>query len=1047
MCFALLALCGALSASAQTRSSRDFDFDQRVFETVGNDDQIPNGVVTALAQDAQGALWIGTQSGLIRYDGHGYARFRHDRDDPGSIGGDFVFSLAIGADGRVWTGSEVNGVSVLDPATGRFTRFQHVPGHRDGIGPGNIFAIAIAPGGDVFIAADDGLVRHNPQRGRFEPIVLGVEGDLPEPQERVRSLLFDAQGNLWIGTMDGLQRLRRGSTAVEPFLTQGGPSLAGREIVSLMMAGNGSLWVGTRESGAAIVNPDDGTIRWVGTTHAQAAELSRSWINAIAQATPDEVWISRYGSGLAIVDAVSGEVRHLLNEDPSQADGLSFDAAGAMLVDRSGLLWIGSWGGGLQRHNPRNAGFRILRHSVRQTSALTYGNVLSVLERRDGRILVGSTQNGIDIVDRRLGVVGGYRADGRPGALADGVIGGMDEAADGTLWVGTFQSGVQRLAPGSSHFQSYGRAEGLPTLQIESVLVGRDGRVWIGSADGLVRWQRDPDRFVDVLREDGSTVRSIIKGLAEDAEGRLWVASGAGLLLLEPGQERLQQVRHDPAQASSLSSDNVAGALVARDGTLWVNTAEGIDRVRDPAQRPLVFEHVATGDADAPFGSNLMEDDTGRLWSANAILDPQTLRVQRLHRSEGFDVGTNWVGSATRTRDGWLVFGGTQGVAFVDPAHYRPWTHVPEVYVSAVSVDDVTQPAAAASGRIELSPAQSQLGLELASSDLLAPNLVRYDYRLDGKSEWTTLPLERRQIGFGNLWPGEHVLALRARNAMGTESAQPVVFHIRVLPAWWQRPASIIAVAMLLVLLLASIVRRLNARERERTARLQSLVDARTRELREAYERVEVASRTDALTGLGNRRSLEAALPVLSAQALGAQRDPLRRRLALILVDIDEFKQVNDQHGHAAGDRVIEAFARLIHAQLRDGDIGVRWGGEEFLIVAQVADEDQALHCAERLRTAVAGHIFVLDGGVSIRRTCSIGFACLPFASQSRDALAWPHVLEIADAALFEAKHDGRDRAYGYAADGAIEPGFIERFRATPATARRELPLRRLAAS
>jgi predicted signal transduction protein with EAL and GGDEF domain len=96
----------------------------------------------------------------------------------------------------------------------------------------------------------------------------------------------------------------------------------------------------------------------------------------------------------------------------------------------------------------------------------------------------------------------------------------------------------------------------------------------------------------------------------------------------------------------------------------------------------------------------------------------------------------------------------------------------------------------------------------------------------------------------------------------------------------------------------------------------------------------------------------------------------------------------------------------------------VRWGGEEFLIVAQVADEDEALHCAERLRAEVAAHDFEVGAGTAIRRTCSIGFACLPFALEAPQSLPWQHVLEIADAALFDAKHAGRNRAYGYAAAG-----------------------------
>ena len=186
-------------------------------------------------------------------------------------------------------------------------------------------------------------------------------------------------------------------------------------------------------------------------------------------------------------------------------------------------------------------------------------------------------------------------------------------------------------------------------------------------------------------------------------------------------------------------------------------------------------------------------------------------------------------------------------------------------------------------------------------------------------------------------------------------------------------------------------------------------------------------------------------MPLLAEQVVGARaQGAVQRRLALLIVDIDDFKSVNDQYGHSAGDLVIAAVALLIRAELRDGDIGVRWGGEEFLIVAQVGDEFEAHRLGERLRSAVAAHRFELAGGRTITKTCSIGFACLPFAPTTRDALSWQHVLEIADAALYEAKHDGRNRVYGYRANGPIDPGFIERFRRTPWQQRNNLPVLRV---
>ncbi len=1027
-----------------------FDFGERVLETVGSEDDIPNGVITALAQGRDGFLWIGTQSGLVRFDGYRFRRFQHRVDDPDSMAGDFIFSMAVDHDGRVWLGHEVDGVSVLDPATETFERFRHDPARPEGIGPGNIYAIAVGPEGSIYIAGDSGLSRRDAASGRFEAIALGAGGVVPEPSERVRSLLFGRHGTLWIGTQDGLMRKRPGHLAAEPVLTQGDVSLAGREIVALLEDRDGRIWCGTREHGAAVVDPATGAIRWIGRNHAEADALSRSWINAMAQVSADEVWLSRYGAGIALVDARTLAVTHLLAQDASVKGGLSFDAAGAFLVDPAGLLWVGSWGGGLQRHNPLNPGFRLLRHSLLQRGHLSYPNLLSVLELRDGRVLAGTTQNGIDLIDPERGVVGGWRVDpARADGLADGVIGGMAEAADGTLWIGTFQSGVQRLDPGATAFRHYQREHGLPTLQTEMVEIARDGRVFVGTGDGLVRHDTTGDRFVDVLAEDGHPPRTRFNGMSEGADARLWFGSANGLYLLEPGRERLRHFRHDPGDAATLANDVVASVAIDAAGRVWINTQRGLDRYRRDDDGREWFEHVSPqiGMAGESLGSNVLVDAQGRLWTNTAVFDPEARSVYRLHRADGLDIGTNWVGAAARTRSGLLMFGGSNGLGVVDPARFRPWRFVPEVLVAEVTVDGQHRPGAAATRRLELVPGESRFDVEFSASDFSAPASHRFAYRLLGSGEeaWVEVDAEHRHASFGNLWPGNYTLEVRASNRVGVTSTEPARIAIRVQPRWWQRPVAVVAMIVAALVAVLLLVRLRVAQYRWRAAALQAVVDARTAELRAAYADVERASRTDPLTGLDNRRSLELALPKLVAAIFGdGAHDGPARRLALMVVDIDEFKQVNDQHGHVAGDQVLAGMADLIRTQLRSGDLGARWGGEEFLVVAGVADEAEAQRRADRLRGAVASHRFELGSGQSIRRTCSIGFACLPFAADAGSALSWQHVLEIADAALFEAKRDGRNRAYGYAAAGPIPADFIDRFRATSPEQRRDLPLRRM---
>jgi two-component system cell cycle response regulator len=158
---------------------------------------------------------------------------------------------------------------------------------------------------------------------------------------------------------------------------------------------------------------------------------------------------------------------------------------------------------------------------------------------------------------------------------------------------------------------------------------------------------------------------------------------------------------------------------------------------------------------------------------------------------------------------------------------------------------------------------------------------------------------------------------------------------------------------------------------------------------------------TDALTGLFNRRYMESHLASLLEQA-SARGKPL----AVLVLDIDYFKSINDSHGHDAGDDVLREFALRIKRSIRGIDLACRFGGEEFVVVMPETDIAVAAMVAERLRRRIAAEPFAINaGGNSIPVTISIGIAALRGAEDNAAS-----VLKRADQALYRAKRDGRNR-------------------------------------
>lgn len=274
---------------------------------------------------------------------------------------------------------------------------------------------------------------------------------------------------------------------------------------------------------------------------------------------------------------------------------------------------------------------------------------------------------------------------------------------------------------------------------------------------------------------------------------------------------------------------------------------------------------------------------------------------------------------------------------------------------------------------------------------------------------------------YTSLPPGHYDFEVRARFREGAWG--PVTnIGFEIEPPWWSTLWAR-AVGIMLLLLLAYSGMQIRLRSlRQHTKQLESEVAARTVELASANEALRSQSLSDPLTGLRNRRYVQQILPehitqvnrdYSSAQHQPVSATPQGKDLLLVMVDIDHFKSVNDEYGHAAGDRVLQQVADILNGCLRESDVVARWGGEEFLLIARNTLRSEAPNLVERIRTSFADHVFYLDDGRSLRRTCSMGFVLYPFVPTSPGLVGWEALVHIADQCLYVAKRNGRNAWYG----------------------------------
>ncbi len=828
----LMQLCAPLvwadnAKPAATPSSLEFSFTEPYFETVGDGESIPDGGIGAVVQDAKGWLWIGTSRGLIRWDGYRFRKYIHDQHQPHSLPSDYVSALHTTHDGRLWVGINNEGVSVFDPTTEKFTHF----GRNLGMAGGRIRVLNADASGGMWVGTDEGL-DYVPANGA-RPIHYRHDANNPAglASNLVRALLIDDAGSVWLGTGAGLQILKKGSKSFERIASDPAHpnSLASCEIHALFKAVDGKIWIGTQAKGAAWLDQASLQLHWLEVNPGQPESLSHPRINRIAQPNPDQIWLGTFGGGINIISAKDGKVLQRLQHDPSNPNSLLGDSISAIMIDQSGLVWIASWGTGLQRYNPKNRAFHLLRHSPARPNSLSYPSVYRVAGLADGSILTGYNGKGIDILDRQRGLVGSYRPrPNQPNQLIDAKtlplksnpgIATMLQTRDGGLWIGGATELFNRPKD-SQTWQTFGTPKSLPIAGVSVLLETRDGTLWVGGSGGLARWLPGEKRFEAL---DGKGRYESVDSLVEDHVGRLWFGNNKGLWVKAPDSPDLQNIRHDPKRPDSLISDDVAGLLVDKNGSLWVTTYKGLDRLLQWDGQRAIFEHSSAlaGYGEHDVGFNLLEDKQGRIWTEKFILEPKKHQLSPFGKAEGFDIGAIWNGAFAKTHDGLFLFGGSKGLAIIDPEQFRSWDFQPQVQPTELKIDGKLLPAQIKQLRLE--PGQRNFSVEFSAFDFSAPQQNRYAYRLQGfDKDWIETDFSQRSASYGNLPPGRYSLQLRGSNRIGEWSPRQFSLPVEVIPPFWATLPFRVLLVFVLIGSVYAIYRLRVARLHAKAAQLQA---------------------------------------------------------------------------------------------------------------------------------------------------------------------------------------------------------------------------------
>jgi len=945
-----------------------------MFRNYAQDEGLLDTSVECVLQDKDGFLWAGTDDGLFRFDGRWFVKFSRDQGLPRAR----IYQLHETSDGRLYVGTSSglarrsgDGFAVLDEVAG-------------------LGALAIShqgidsdAGGTLYVGTERGLFVGRNDRFAPDPEAAALGGGA------VGGVHVDASGALFFARGGVLYREEFGRV-VDFGTARGLPREETIDEVKTDPAGR--LWVRTLQRLYVL---GKGALRFERADEGlpEASEYGRLAFDDRGELLVPTV------QGLAYRDGVAWRLI-------SRREGLAADTALAALVDREGSLWIGLLGGGLAQRLGRGE-----FSNWTTADGLSHEVIWSICRQtgKAGALWVG-TERGLNRIDPTTGNIRIYTT--RDG-LGGNTVTALAAGEDGSVWTGAWPGGVTRLMPDGSA-RRY-TAEDTPSeqLRVGAIDVRPGGEVWVGAVEGLYRLPgAGATRLerVSVGREKPDGVR----GFAEDPSGTLYAASKQGLLRLTgPSARRF-------TRREGLREDFVSSIAIASDGSIVLAYRESIGAARLIVQddriavRPMGVETGLVSNKVVLVG----RDASGSLWIGTGtgadVFGAGWSLAARYGRADGMiseDLDQN---AFLAEPDGTVWLGSSRGLIRYEPGTPAIAPPAPSVILTRVSAAD--RPLNPNAPTV-LKPGEGDVSVEWAGLTFIEPRKVRFRYRMSGLGG-TFTETDQTQARFPALPSGKYRFEVQAVSAAGKVSTRPATFSFEVRPAWWETVWARLLAALLAAAILAVVVRwRTRHLEAERT-RLEEAVAARSAELAAANRELREASFTDALTGARNRRFFSTVIEDDVNRTLRVHSTPARNRpkncdLIFYIVDIDHFKEINDEYGHDRGDGVLAEVARRLTHVVRDSDRLIRWGGEEFLLISRDADRTRGDVLAGRVMQSVGSVPFDLGAGHKVRRTCSVGWAPFPWYPDSTRTFAFTEVLKLADRAMYLAKQSGRNRSIG----------------------------------
>ncbi len=838
--FSLIVLTGLYSQNSSLR-----------FMNLSVTDGLSQSWIRYIYQDSYGFMWFGTGgNGLNKYDGYKFTVYKNNPRIKNSLSNNSITAIFEDHNRNLWIGTQI-GLNLYDRDNDCFIVFPTIE-------PIFITGFYETSDGKLFVVSVNNIYEIDPTDYSAIPFCTEAGGCLQDIF--VDAIIEDLHGNLWLGSTNGLYLLDTLNKTFTIFRhdDHDPTSISDNQLESITKDSKGRLWIGTVNNGLCLMkyrNDQFADPYFINFVHnpQNANSINSGRIRDVLDDGEGSLWIGTENGGLDILDLSSCEkskpifIHHQNNEDDETS--LSNNSIYSLLKDKQGTIWIGTYGGGLNYYNE-------LLYKFDHFKIPNGNNIINVIYKEDHNLWIG-TEGGLYFYNNVSDQPEYYKHyPNNNNSIGAGAIWSIFEDSRKNIWIGTWAGGLNLFNREKKNFTRFLNDADNPNSiggnNIFGIIEDEEGYLWIACMNGGLNRYDYRTNIFKAYRADFQAENSIsgdwVRTLFINSYGEFWISTSVGVDVFDRKTERFIHFTHDANDSTSISYNGAIVFFEDSKHNFWLGTEGGLNSfIREDSS--FIFYQEEDGLPDNTI-KGICEDEHGNLWLStnkgiskfnDGIMRPDKPVFQNYSVSDGLQGDEFNRRSYFKDTDGYIYFGGTNGYNVFHPDSIKNNSFIPPVLITdfllfnkPVVINEKDSPLKkhiSVAKQITLSHKQSVITFEFAALDYLAPEKNQYKYLMEGFDEDWHHVGNKREATYTNLDPGKYIFRVKGSNNDGIWNEEGVSVKITILPPWWQTILFKILVILLTIsLIIGFYYYRLNQLNRQKH-RLQEMVAQRTREI------------------------------------------------------------------------------------------------------------------------------------------------------------------------------------------------------------------------